>query len=336
MIFLQLLMITIVFSMPLFAGFALKRKSLMEAYLFGQVLLWATFQIIAVPMIILRFSFNALFATYVLLAIIIVVFGMIRIKKEKIKIRIERGDINYYMIPALLVIIFQAGMYVFGQHLDQDDARWIAEACDALDRNVMLLNNAATGDYLGKFTGEMVKDVFSPWSIYIATLSRMTFLRPAIIAHTVSAPILLGLMYLIYYLIGNILFKGKFERATFLLMTAIIMLFFNGNRYTQATFALTRIWQGKAVAAAVAIPLFLLILLQIEKKDEKDNWLLLIISSISACLFSGMGIAISFLLVSVYGTYAVCFKRLKRIKYLIISICIPSIYGLLYYCLFKI
>ena len=65
----------------------------------------------------------------------------------------------------LLVIAGQMCVYIFGMHLDEDDARWIAEANDALVKNKMLLHNPATGEYIGRFVGEMIKDVFSPWSI---------------------------------------------------------------------------------------------------------------------------------------------------------------------------
>ena len=332
----KIILIILSFTFPFFVGILFARKSILETYLFGQILVWAIFQLMAVPMILLHIPFMGLFIPFSLVIVGLGIWGIVKISKKEYDLSFDIKTFNFFMAPALLVIAFQAGMYFFGQHLDEDDARWIAEASDAIVKNKMLLHNAATGEYIGTFKGEMAKDVFSPWSMYIATLSQTTFIRPATMAHTFYPPILLGLVYVVYYLIGKNLFEKKFEQGAFLLMVSIIMMFFSGNRYTQAMFTLTRIWQGKAMVAGLVIPLFLLVLLQIEKEDTKGNWFLLIISSITGCLFSGMGIAISFILAGVYGLYALVFKRFKRIGFYLAALFFPALYGVLNYWLFKI
>lgn len=204
-------------------------------------------------------------------------------------------------------------VYIFGMHLDEDDARWIAEANDALVKNRMLLHNPATGEYIGRFVGEMVKDVFSPWAMYLAWLSRATGIRAVVIAHTVYPPILLGLSYSAYYEIGAQLFEGQkryHERGIFLLMVSVINLFFAGNVYTQSVFTLTRIWQGKAVVAAVMIPAIMVVMLRVQRLTSVGfgslaDWLLLAVEGVCCCLFSGMGIAIGLLMIGLYGGYAV-------------------------------
>ena len=228
-----------------------------------------------------------------------------------------RRWLSPFLIIALLVIAGQMCVYIFGMHLDEDDARWIAEANDALIKNRMLLHNPATGEYIGRFVGEMIKDVFSPWCMYMAWLSRATSIRAVVIAHTIYPPILLGLSYSAYYEIGCQLFvDGKVgkskthERGIFLLMVSVINLFMAGNVYTQSVFTLTRIWQGKAVVAAVMIPTILAIILRVQKTTRHmvgsiSDWTLLIVTGVSCCLFSGMGIAIGLLLLAIYGLYVV-------------------------------
>lgn len=335
MILIKIVMSLIVFSQPLFVGILLRRESVVETYLFGQVMMWAVFQLIAVPMILLHLPFNTLFVTYVIVIISLTIVGIVLLAKHKVKYEFKKEDINYFLIPGILVILFQAGVYLFGMHLDEDDARWIAEACDALEKNRMLLDNPATGEFEGHFVGEMTKDVFSPWSMYIATLSRMSFVRPATMAHTFYPPVLLELAYLVYYLIGKNLFEEKFERGAFLLLVSVIMLFFGGNGYTQAVFTLTRIWQGKGVVAAIVIPLMFLVMLQIEKKDENKNWILFVVASISSCLFSGMGIIISTILIGIFGLYALIFDKFKKVWIYVISLMFPITYALINYYLFK-
>ena len=224
-----------------------------------------------------------------------------------------RRWLSPFLIIALLVIAGQVCVYIFGMHLDEDDARWIAEANDALIKNRMLLHNPATGEYIGRFVGEMIKDVFSPWSIYLAWLSRATGIKAVVIAHTIYPPLLLGLSYSAYYEIGTQLFEGekkRHERGIFLLMVSVINLFMAGNVYTQSVFTLTRIWQGKAVVAAVVIPAILAIILRVQQTTPQAegsirDWILLIVVGVSCCLFSGMGIAIGLLLLAIYGLYVV-------------------------------
>ncbi len=334
MIAIQCVLTVIVFSLPLWAGFVFRRKSVAESYLYGQVFLWAAFQVIAVPMIHLRLPFTALWITYAAFLAGMAVWGFLRFRKreEKLFRRPQEPWTRYVpLILACVLILWQMCVYIFGMHLDEDDARWIAEANDALVKDKMYLHNPATGEYIGRFVGEMQKDVFSPWGMYVAVLSRLTLVGPAVIAHTIYPPILLMMAYVVYHRIGQRLFKGTFERGLFLLMVSLIMLFMGGNEYTQAVFTLTRIWQGKAIVAAIMIPLFLMLLLEMENEDVPGNWLWMAAAGCACCLFSGMGIAISLIVIAVYGGYAVICKRFRRVPYLLLALLPSLLFGLFYF-----
>lgn len=166
----------IVFLLPWFVGQFFRSKSVSSTYLSGQILMWATFQLIAVPMVFYRAAFSTLFWAYTGAVVVLTAVGVSMLMKNR---RIITADVDAvrkqreawwkrlspFLIIAFLVIGYQMFVYIFGMHLDEDDARWIAEANDALVKNRMLLHNPATGKYIGRFVGEMVKDVFSPWSI---------------------------------------------------------------------------------------------------------------------------------------------------------------------------
>lgn len=305
---------------PLLVGCLYKNCSVPLTYLAGQLTLWAVFQVIAVAAVNLRTSFTLLFWGFSGAALLLTGLGL----KSCLKIRFKKPQWSVFLIPALLVIAFQAGKYIFQMHLDEDDARWLAEANDALVKNKMLLHNPATGEYIGHFMGEMVKDVFSPWAFYVAWLSRVTQFGVAGMAHTIFPPVLLVLSYCAYYEIGRRLFRGKTEQGIFLLMAAVINLFMAGNVYTQSVFSLTRIWQGKAVVAAVLVPSVLLCALIIQQEDVIRSWLLLAVTSCAGCLFSGMGIAVGLLMIAVYGGYTVICRRWKRIPLLLLAM-VPSL-----------
>ena len=332
----------IVFALPFFIGCIFHAKSVVYTYFSGQLLMWAVFQIVAVPAISFKLPFSVLFWLYTGIIILLILFAAKSWKKPDFK----KPEISFFLLIAICIIAGQCCIYIYGTHIDQDDARWIAEANDALIKNKMLLYNPATGEYIGRFIGEMAKDVFSPWSMYLAWLSRATGIRPAVIAHTIYAPILLLLSYCVYYEIGRVLFEGKKERGIFLLMVSVINLFMAGNVYTQSVFSLTRIWQGKAVVAAVIIPAIFLCTIKLCSDNKQDaselgdtvkNWMNLIIMGVACCLFSGMGIVIGVLMIAVFGIYMIIVRVMKgefignRIAFWLLSMAPGVIYGLSYF-----
>lgn len=335
MLLMQCILTCLILLTPFFVGFLYKKENPAEAYLYGQVLLWAVFQLLAVPIVFFRLPFNALCAAYAVLLVVLTAWGarsLLLSGNMRRKIKIETPYSQYLpFLLALCVILFQASLYVVGMHLDEDDSRFIVEANDAITKNTMYLHNPATGEYIGRFVGEMKKDIFSPWAMYIAALSRLTMLKPAVFAHTVYAPVLLLLSYIIYVLIGRQLFNGRFEQGVFVLAVSVINMFFVGSAYSQAAFSLIRIWQGKAAIAAIMIPLFLLLLLELQEKDSVANWLWLATAACAACLFSGMGVALSAIMVAVYGGYAVIRGRFRRFPLLLLAMLPPAVFGLLYF-----
>jgi preprotein translocase subunit SecY len=69
-------------------------------------------------------------------------------------------------------------------------------------------------------------------------------------------------------------------------MVSVINLFLAGNVYTQSVFTLTRIWQGKAVVAAVMIPAILAIILRVQQTNPQAegpirDWILLIVVGVA-------------------------------------------------------
>ena len=329
MLILKCVMLTIIIVIPIIIGTYIKKDSIIHAYIYGHLILWALFQAVAVPIVHLRWSFDILFYVYLALVGILVIFSIRNIPAVWKSIHMPKLDL--VLVFAIVIILIQVGMYVLGQHLDEDDARWIAEANDALIKNRMYLHNPATGEYIGAFRGEMVKDVFSPWAMYLAVMAKFTGIRPVAIAHTIYAPLLLALSYMVYARMGELLFHGDTERHIFLLSVSVINLFFSGNPYTQSVFSLVRIWQGKAVVAAVMIPLAFVIYLEITEKNLWQNWMSLVLYGLAGCLFSGMGIAISLLLIASLGGYAVICRRWGRIWLWMLACLPPIIYGYSYY-----
>ena len=333
MILKALLLITALCVPPVIGTLFLDRKKavtlslLAEACVTGNLAVWGLFQLLSVPMIQLRAPFSALYWTFLAAAAALLAFSIAGLRKRKVSIRVSFPDSPVMRIALALavgLILFQAGTYLLGMHKDQDDARWLAEANDALSRGTMFLHNPATGEYLGRFTGEMVKDVYAPWPMFMAALSRFTGIRAVTLAHTFYAPVLLLVSYLVFYLTGRRIFAGRDERIIFLLAVSVITLFFYGGSDSEAAFALSRIWQGKAAVAAVGIPALFCHFLTIRQENNAGTWCLLPLYSCACCLFSGMGAVSSLIMIGGYGLYLIVCGQWKRIPLWILSM-VPAL-----------
>ncbi|MDD6362430.1 MAG: DUF6077 domain-containing protein, partial [Lachnospiraceae bacterium] len=114
----------------------------------GNLLMWAVFEAVAVPMIFLRRDFrNVILLWLLILAAIVIIFvSVLR------KVPFIRFDARHRKLPGLfhdrkalvlllllLVIVgFQCAVYLFGMHLDEDDSRFIAHAVYTWKTNRML------------------------------------------------------------------------------------------------------------------------------------------------------------------------------------------------------
>lgn len=314
----------------------LNMTAFLKSWIMGQMLLFAVLQIIAVPMILLRWQFNTLFWTYFGIVALLFVFGTRRLTKSKIKILPSKGSFSWLSVVLLVIcvlaVLAQSCVYFFGMHIDQDDARWLAEANDALEYGQMMTRSYHTGEFTGHFAE--IKDVASPWPMFIAILSRILNTRTAVFSHTIYPAVSIILVYGIYYLIGAELFEKREARYAFLLFAAVITSFFGGSTFTQGAFALVRIWQGKATAAAVVIPFILCLVIRINKTNQISDWLKLAVAGAAACLMSGMGIIISLIMIAIYGLYhLIAYLHWKRIPLYLLSIMPSLICALMYYFL---
>ncbi len=315
-------------------------SGLLKAWVMGQMLLLALLQVMAVPMILLKWNFSALFWSYLGVCVILSGFGLRRlVKREKGPLPPKAERQRFTVLGALLLvlvaglILWQAGTYFFGIHLDEDDARWLAEANDALEYGHMMTCDYDTGEYLGTFP--VIKDVTSPWPMMYAVYSRILQTRASVFAHTIYAPVALLMMYAVYWLIASELFEKTEARLTFLFFAAVISLFLGTTVFTQQTFSMVRIWQGKATVAAVVIPLLLWLFIRINKRNENGDWLSLPVVCCAACLMSGMGISIAAVMAAVYGGYhIIAYRRWRRIPLAVLPV-LPSVICLAVYLVFR-
>lgn len=299
-------------------------------YLCGWFVSFSVFELVSVPFILLERSFTEVVVVYsIVLAIILgisiwygrsVIKGFLpdmgRIKKMSFWTKLGWA-------VAVLFIAAQILASVFLEYYDGDDSYYVAQSVMTNTFDTMYLRD----NYTGYPYSLDIRHALSPTPIYIAWMSRLSGIHPAIIAHSVLAPAWLLLMYCVYGQIGKRLLAGnKGWQPLLLIFLAVWFAFGNVSIYTSETFIMTRTWQGKGLMAGVILPTLLLCLIYLsDKKPKIGSWILFVMAIISAVFAT----SVSFMLVpTVVGLAAVLIGWLKKSAKTVLlmgACCLPCI-----------
>lgn len=333
------------------------------AWLLGSLFSWALFQLVSVPLIFMRQKLSIAIFLWLSLLLLLSLFFFLSAKnqrnakasfsfsraaqafgKENKSIKaasanrtkegslFEKLCLLLLLLAGILIIGFQCYHYIFMMHTDADDSRFIASAVDAVRRDYMLIVTPATGEYTVIYQ-DILKDGVSPWMMYIAALCKPFSIHPAIAAHTILPSYFLMMGYAVYFLIGLQLNEHSYLKALFFVdLAALILLFYGGSSHSMGSVILVRIWQGKAILAAIMIPFFFAYFIRIyqDMDNRRQLWCLLLIDQAS-CLLSGMGIFFAGFLIGGLGlTEMLMSRKWSHLPIYLIS-CLPSVI----YCVFK-
>ncbi|MCR5654254.1 MAG: hypothetical protein K6G07_01245 [Lachnospiraceae bacterium] len=166
----------------------------------------------------------------------------------------ERDVVTVFLAVFLLIVIaVQISFFVFGTHLDADDAMYLGNATAAFETNSLFTVDPYMG---GDVNFTQVKDyVLSPLSIVYASLGQIFHVSPVILAHTILPPFLILIAYLIYSMLAVRLFDKGRERLLFLCFLAVVHAMSFVTTRTPGAVLLLRIWQGKAIVCSILLPL---------------------------------------------------------------------------------
>lgn len=332
-------------------------------FLAGYLLMWAVFEIIAVPAVILiqyhnfRFVLRLFMITALLLSSAGLVLWYWRKKEACVwqgkpllsDLRPERVSVETKIEWGLFfaVVVFQLYMAVTRASFDGDDAYYVVQSLMAQQSGAMYKNLP----YTGRSAVLDVRHALAVFPMWIAFVAVKADLHATIMAHTVMPLLLIPLGYLVSYETAKVLFRSHRERIpVFLIIMAMFQMFGNVSIYTNETFFLTRTWQGKSVAGNFVIPMFFLLLLWIFDREQKEwrdwkepdeeraeagLWIMLVCLHITAGMCSSIAV---FLLVILLAVTAFCLMFTEwdiRIPFKLGLTCIPSAVYVIIYLILK-
>lgn len=129
-----------------------------------------------------------------------------------------------------IIVMLATGIYMIVQSFrlqltNADDTRFVVNAVDTVRTNRMLLTDVNTGKEILSWTGDLFKDVISPWAVFAAYLSKITGISAASMMHTFLPPVLLAVMMCIFWLIAGELFDKHIYRSLFVILLLVMYMY---------------------------------------------------------------------------------------------------------------
>ncbi len=318
------ILLALVLPVPFFLGFIpVKHMNRLQktpamTYVCGWFVSFFLFELTAVPFILLELRFTVLVIVYTCIVAVVLLLSLWQGRQlwrcylEEIRqIREMPLHVKLGWCVFFLIVLFQMAYAVVYEYYDGDDAYYIATSVITNTFDTMYLRDAYTG-YIYPLD---VRHAFSPTPIYQAWLSRLSGIAPAVVAHSVLAPVWLGFMYCVYGQIASrLLWNRKNYKPIFMILLAIWFMYGNISLYTTETFAMTRIWQGKGLMAGMVLPaMFLCLLYLAQESVSQGMWLLFV----CVCLSAVFATSVAFMVIpTITGIAAVMIGiKKKSIRY---------------------
>lgn len=304
-------------------------------YLTGTFTEWALFQLVTVPMIWFKVHFAPLWIGMTVVLGVSAAAGwtlLIRDRKHRIPWP-ERKKPGAAAIIALAVMaagyLFLAYELAVHQRPDKDDARFVAAALDIVNSDTLFLVDPSTGLSTVRFVQDFQRDAVSPFIVYTAYVAQVTGTHAAIIAHSVLQQSLMLGMLSVYWLLGERFFPGDLLAKCGIVILVFLIIVFGDHAAPLENVALWRIWQGKAVLAAIGVPFAYLTGIGIaEKPREWKPYLMFYILMLAFCFLSITGYLLGALFCAGFGI--ACSIRAKS-GWVMLKCCLPMLFFACYY-----
>ncbi len=313
-------------------------RNLLFQWISGQMLLWAGFQVIAVPLILREASFALvvwLFLGYTAVLLLLSLLCCVRRRRrgmvslQPVEEKSQRTK-TYYLLWILfvLLLLLQLVQCFRLAYADGDDAFYVAISTVTESSNAMYRVSA----YTGLATEMEIRYGLAPFPVWIAFLARISGLPAVSVAQVFLPPVMITMAYGVIYLLGSrLLAHNREQLPLFLIFAELLILFGNSSIYTVERFLLERSRQGKAALAGIVLPMLILLLLVLmDKLQEKQKipfayWMCMLCTLTAACLCSTLGTVLVCMLVGCSGVCAAVSYRRWRFLLPLAGCCLPCV-----------
>lgn len=297
-----------------------------KALLNGFFLYFALFEIIALPMIMLKLPLHVLCILWMAVLVVIAVTGCIS-RVWRVKFKIENKAV--FLVLVLLVLL-QIVVAVMKPNNSWDTAFYIGGVVKSVQTDTMYLYDGYTG---WKDTVINLKYAMCSFYMHDAVLSRVMGIHAAVVCRWFNTLVCHIFSAYIVYCLGMEIWNKK-KDACFMVIFWVIANLGMTTEYFAGSFLMNRSYEAKAFCANIVIPAALYYLLKIIKNPSlKSGWINLFVLNIASVAISSSSLLLIPLMEGIVLLIMIVIKR--RPAYLKNSLlCVlPSIFYLALYML---
>ncbi len=244
-------------------------------YLSGFITIWAIFQLLGVPMVLLYVPLNVQVCifnvVFILLTLIILYFKREAIKN---KFKISKAEnksivllfryfsvyewIYFAIVIFLIFLLLYYAIFFDVASWRSDDGEYVVISSSAIHNNMFYTTDSVLGNFQKSTTLKYKLCGIYVFYAYVAVISK---LGVAIIEHTICSALYL-LMSLGAIFVFSCLYFEKNDissKLVFLIITIILILFGYYSRFSLTMRMLGTIWHGKSILATMITPFLLAI-----------------------------------------------------------------------------
>ena len=295
----------------------------------------AMFQLLAVPVGLLRLPFTLLCWIFGIVVAVSCVYSGIMIRREK-PFTLEIPALNRWEAFYFIVFLGLLGWQLFKGFTGDttvrsyDDAAYVTYAADAIRFNAIQTINP----YTGIATRISVTRVLQGWLYFPAFLSLLSSVPVAVMERTVLETFDIILAYAVFAYMARVVIKRRDNCLIFLIILSVLHIYGWYSPYSVTFRLLGPNYQGKAILAASFFPLVFTLFIQIlEKPYSRSTGFLLMLLSAAASSLTMFGV-VTVILNTTLVTGVSLFRKKRQWKhlyYIIWSVALPIIYLGIYF-----
>lgn len=249
------------------------------------------FEAVALPMIISLRPLSNLTVVWGVFSVAVILLSILcdvkfwtqSITRAREAIASATGGEKAVFILLAAVLLFQVVHMAFYREGSPDSAYYIGTVSTAVYTDTMGRFNPYTG---APYTEMKIRYIFSAYPMFQAVMCQM-FKIPALMqTWLVMSETVVLFSNAIFYLIGRQLFPKSRVKACLVVLGAFLVEFGATTIFTTGQFLMHRTYEGKAVLAAVILPMLVYCLLRILDNPSGRNWLFFWLVSTSGFVIS--------------------------------------------------
>ncbi len=310
-----------------------QNRSIGYCLLMGMCVNFTIFQIIALPLTLLKVSFNVLCVLSVIILVGAVAAMWLVYRKKMIcqgQFCLSNDEIAL-LVFIILGFVLQLMISISENYWGFDTAYYIGTVSTTLERNSMYVYDGMSGVQVNVLP---FRYVLSSFYLYFAVVCKVFGISAIACFRYVVATLCILFADTIIYLIGKKLFQNIAKSQCFTLLF-IFLNFFWVSGVNSSRFLLSRGYEAKGFCANVLIPMIWLIGLEIFKGKENDRvnaWKMMFVLGLACIPISMSSILIAPIMIfCVTVTCVLVDKDFKAIKYGIACVLPNVIYAIVYF-----